>query len=282
MSEAQRAADAAEAWSRAQAAANRHGLRIAELTEMAEYDAAAELFCRIWRVGSADELINTGLMRALAYAGNYVVGAYRGGALVGAAVAFRGADHLHSHITGVVPEAQGGGVGYALKQHQRAWSLARGIAEVCWTFDPLVRRNARFNLHKLGALPTAYLPDFYGAMTDGVNVGDASDRLYVTWRLDSARAEAAARGVPTEPSTEGARALVMRVGDRPEPTGPPAPESRRLLVALPLDVEALRATDPELAAPWRLAVREALVGALAAGYAITALTRDGYYLLERS
>ena len=44
-------------------------------------------------------------------------------------------------------------------------------------FDPLVRRNARLNLVRLGADVTDYLPDFYGAMDDAVNAGDRSDRL---------------------------------------------------------------------------------------------------------
>ena len=48
-----------------------------------------------------------------------------------------------------------------------------------WTYDPLVSRNARFNLVKLGAVGTEYAVDFYGPMRDGVNDGE-SDRLTVT------------------------------------------------------------------------------------------------------
>ena len=68
-------------------------------------------------------------------------------------------------------------VGFALKVHQRAWALARGVPAIVWTFDPLVARNAWFNLAKLAALPAAYLEDFYGPMTDAINAGMASDRL---------------------------------------------------------------------------------------------------------
>ena len=53
-----------------------------------------------------------------------------------------------------------------------------------WTFDPLVRANARFNLVKLGAVAVAYLTDFYGEMQDGINAGDRSDRCAVKWELD--------------------------------------------------------------------------------------------------
>jgi predicted GNAT superfamily acetyltransferase len=196
-------------------------------------------------------------------------------------VAFFGADHLHSHITGVEPGKQGAGVGFALKQDQRAWSLERGIATVCWTFDPLVRRNAYFNLQKLGAVPEAYLPDFYGPMADGINLGDVTDRLYVRWDLASPRAVAAAHGQPAEVSTGDAGVLLDRAGEEPAP-GDAAPTGRALLVAVPSDIEAMRDRDRAAADRWRYAVRSALTTALDAGYRITGLTRDGYYLLERA
>jgi len=255
-------------------------VKIIELTTTAQHDAVAELFQRIWRAESPDQLINAGMLQAFAHSGNYVVGAYEGDDLVGGAVAFLGAGHLHSHITGVVPGGQGHGIGYALKQHQRLWCLDRGIPEVRWTYDPLVRRNAYFNLQKLGARPTRYLPDFYGRMTDGVNAGDVSDRLYVTWRLDAPHVVAAANGEHPEPTVDGAVVMLDRDGEAPVTTGrTPGP---RCLVALPLDIEALRPADPRLTARWRLAVRAALTTSLSSGYAITGATRDGYYLVERA
>jgi predicted GNAT superfamily acetyltransferase len=274
----------ADAWACAHSSAARHGLRVVELHEFAEHQAAADLLCRIWRADSPDQLVNAGMLRAFAHSGNYVVGAYSGGALVGTAVGFFGRDHLHSHIAGVAPDRQGGGVGYALKQHQRAWALERGISQVRWTFDPLVRRNAYFNLHKLGALPIGYLPDFYGRMDDGVNAGDATDRLYVSWMLDSPRAVAAAHGEHADVDLVGLRdggaaTIVDRVGDRPLPT---ARTGRVLLVAVPPDIEAIRGRAPALAAEWRYAVREALTGALASGYRIAGMARDGFYVLEET
>lgn len=265
----------------------RPGPRVVELRDVAEHHAVADLFCRVWRADSPDALINAGLIRAFAHSGNYVAGAYADGRLVGATVAFLGADHLHSHITGIDPAWQRAGVGYTLKQHQRDWALARDITEICWTFDPLVRRNARFNLHRLGASVTAYLPDFYGAMTDRVNAGQPSDRLYVTWSLTAPRAVAAAHGefAATEPSAlrSGAAAVLLdRSGQWPVPAGAVPADGRALLVAVPHDIEALRETDPAVATAWRHAVREALTSALAAGYQITGMTTDGRYLLEVS
>lgn len=271
----------AEARDRADEAAGRAGVHITELHQMSEHLAAAELLRRIWRAESAADVVSPALLRALEHSGNYVVGAYRGTDLVGVAAAFRGKGHLHSHITGVAAGEEGAGTGYALKQHQRAWSLDQGIATVTWTFDPLVARNAAFNLRKLGASATAYLPDFYGPMTDGLNAGDASDRLYICWELDSDRAVAAARGAGEEPPVDAAEVLLGRAGDEPVP-GPAAPGAPALLVAVPVDVAALRARDRPAVMRWRYAVREAFAAALAAGHRVVHLTRDGFYLLERS
>ena len=54
-----------------------------------------------------------------------------------------------------------------------------------WTFDPLLRRNAWFNISRLGAVGTEYLVDFYGEVADGVNDPE-TDRLAVSWNLRAA------------------------------------------------------------------------------------------------
>src|SRR5207249_4797793 len=106
----------------------------------------------------------------------------------------RGVDHLHSHILGVEDPARAGGVGFALKLHQRAWALDHGLHRVTWTYDPLVRANGYFNMAKLGALGSQYLVNFYGAMDDSINSGDQSDRILITWNLGEARVERACAG----------------------------------------------------------------------------------------
>ncbi|MBO0868042.1 MAG: GNAT family N-acetyltransferase [Micromonosporaceae bacterium] len=240
------------------AAAQRVGVTVRELEQLNEMRTAIDLFCRVWNADSPDQLINISIMRAMAHAGNYIVGAYRDGAMIGAVAAFLGPQHLHSHLAGVEPGGQGAGVGYVLKLHQRAWSLARGLPEVRWTFDPLIRRNAYFNLQKLGACATGYLVDFYGPLEDGINVGDATDRLYVRWVLASPAAVEAAGGRPLEvPKSAASR-----------------------LVEVPPDIEALRASDPRSAADWRYAVREALQRPMGEGWRIAGITRDGFYVLE--
>lgn len=165
------------------------------------------------------------------------------------------------------------GLGVALKEAQRAWALERGARTMRWTFDPLVGRNARFNLAKLGAVGTEYVVDFYGPMSDGVNGGDESDRLTATWDL-------AAPGRSYDPGDREGAPVTHRAPDG----GPLARRDlagRHVWCRVPDDVVKLRAADPELALRWRRAVREVFTEALARGFRATGMSRDGWYTLTR-
>ena len=252
---------------------------IRELSSIEDMAAAAALIDRIW---GEERVVMPALLRALATHGGEVLGAYRGGDLVGVQVAFLGSREgrlvLHSHITGVAPGEQGAGVGHALKLAQREWCLARGIDVVTWTFDPLVARNAYFNLHKLGAVADRFHRDFYGAMPDAINAGDRSDRLEVSWELRSPRVEAALRGELREPETDGLPKAVDERGGLPVVA--PLPDRGPVLVAVPGDYHALRERDRDAAAAWRAAVGDALEAATGRGSAATAFVRGRGYVLE--
>ena len=120
-------------------------------------------------------------------------------------------------------------------------------------------------------------------MRDGINAGEESDRLLIRWRLDSARADAAAAGRLAELDVEKLRswgsAAIVSVGVEGEPVEA-ASEARVLICQVPDDIVAVRRADPALARRWRLAVRTALGGALRRGYAISGATRSGWYVLE--
>lgn len=236
---------------------------------------AAELFAQIWRTEPGKPPLTAEVMRAVEHAGGYVYGAYDGNRLVGASSGFLGMNPeptLHSHISGVL--APGRRIGLALKVHQRAWALDRGIQTITWTFDPLVRRNAWFNLRKLGAVGVEYLVDFYGPMRDGLNGGDASDRLFTRWSLLESLA-----GVPP-PDVDGCVVLEDRDGF-PWPTAVLPGDGRPLLVCLPEDIEALRGSHPVAGRAWRMAVRDALVPAFAERYRATGTSDNGCLVLEQ-
>ncbi|MEQ4724521.1 GNAT family N-acetyltransferase [Nonomuraea sp. B19D2] len=216
-------------------------------------------------------------MVAISHAGGYVAGAFDGDRLVGGSVGFLAADDaLHSHVTGT---AAGRGIGFELKLHQRRWALARGLERVTWTYDPLVRRNAHFNLTKLGARPGEYLPCCYGVMSDAINQGDESDRLLAVWPLSAPHVEALVRREPYQaPVPDGAVVALADEDGRPVP-GPA--DADTVLVAVPADIEGLRIADPGTAKAWRHAVRDVLGGLMAEGRAVTGFAGKNYYVVER-
>ncbi len=254
----------------------------------AEARDAVRALASVWSREDGKEPLPPELAWVFAHSGNYVAVARAEGSVVGAAIGFRGHDEhgamLHSHIAGVVPSKQGASVGYALKQHQRSWSLEQGLDRITWTFDPLVARNAYFNVVKLGARLTRYYVDFYGPMDDGINTGDETDRCLVTWRLLDAPACAAAAGEFAAADLAGFRSAgateIVRRGADDEPVRGPGGGDIRL-VQVPDDVVALRRDRPELARAWRLALREALTTAFADGLEVVGVTRDSWYVVGR-
>ena len=261
---------------------------IRELAEIEDLRELAELFAVVW--GRPGELpINSDILKALAHSGNYVSGAYAEKQLVGGLVGWFGGVpphelHLHSHILGVIGGSDARGIGFELKQHQRRWCLAREVKVIEWTTDPLVRRNAYFNLTKLGARAPEYLVNVYGEMTDEINAGEESDRLLISWRLDSESAvAAAAAGRGAEPHIEALRrdgaVVALCIGPAGEPVATPS-SARVLLCEVPDDIVALRRSDPSLARSWRMQLRKTFTDAIAAGYEVSGATRSGWYVLE--
>jgi predicted GNAT superfamily acetyltransferase len=167
-----------------------------------------------------------------------------------------------------LPDRRHRGVGYALKLAQRAQALDQGIHVARWTFDPLVARNAWFNMGKLGAVADRFGRDFYGEMTDDLNRGDRADRLVVRWNLDPDPAP--------RPARSDAPAALVAAGDpdRPEPQRGPWPEGDEVAIEVPRDHLALRSADPRLGARWRDAIAEALETAFGAGSVVAAFDRD--------
>lgn len=245
-----------------------------------EVDQALALAEDVWGAPP----VSRPIARALSFAGWYVALAEQDGDVVGMCAGFVGVHgtdtHLHSHLAAVRPGVQGQGVGRALKRHQRQWCLDHGIDRVTWTFDPLVRENARFNLHHLGAVGVRYLVDLYGPMDDDINRGQPSDRLLVEWDLRSATTVDALEMPLRTPRADALRdaGAVDAVTGGHEPVVH-ATDAPVRLVATPEHVAQLRRRDPDRALAWRLAVRDAMVAAFDDGLQATALADGHLYVL---
>ena len=176
----------------------------------------------------------------------------------------------HSHLLAVAPQWRGSGAAVALKLSQRQAALAQGHTLMTWTFDPLIARNARLNLGKLGARAVSYHPEWYDLET-----ALPADRLMVEWDLTREYT-----GQPA-PLPSGEVALEASSDGTPGPVSQ-HPHAERVLAEVPISADSL---PIYLRLAWRMALREALGGHLSAGYAVTGLARQGeraWYVLERA
>jgi predicted GNAT superfamily acetyltransferase len=256
-----------EAYRQSEAAGLAAGVSVRMATP-SDINAVIGMFERTWGAGRSPD---RSMLLALDYAGNTVLiatstdrapGKTAGLSTLstektaGAALGFLGWSegiHLHSHMTAVVPWRRSSGVGYALKLFQRAVCLEQGITDMRWTFDPLIRRNAHFNLVKLGAEVVRFLPDFYGPLDDAINGSDRSDRFEVRWRLDSQRVRRALSG-QAQPAWSSEQRMPLAV-----------------------DFEQLRVDDPDAAGRLREESRVLFADAFAHGLR-PELSRDNDYL----
>jgi predicted GNAT superfamily acetyltransferase len=270
-------AGAESAWEAARRAGESAGVGLRTLKSEEEFGDALGVMAATW---GSTQLIGQELLRAFEASGNVLIGAYEGDVMVGFVLGFFGHDeegfHHHSHMLAALPDRRHRGVGYALKLAQRAAVLDAGVGVVRWTFDPLVARNAHFNLTKLGAVADRFHRNFYGAMDDDINRGDRSDRLEIHWDLRSALPKHVIR-------LERAHVVLAREGpaDLPRPSGVRPPEAGgAAMIQIPREYPALREVNPDLARAWRDATAEAMEACYAKGLVATGFLKEGAYVLD--
>jgi predicted GNAT superfamily acetyltransferase len=258
------------AWELAHEAARRAGVDLRPLPTLDDADRILEVMIATW---GEHQLLPREMIHALGASGNVPWGAFDGEEMIGYVLGWTGIDpeeglHTHSHMLAALPERRHRGVGFALKLAQRAQALEQGIHLVRWTFDPLVARNAYFNLWKLGAVADRFHRNFYGEMTDSLNRGERSDRFVVRWELDRTPG-------PRNVAADGGSLVLQRDADAdaPAPVAGGVPAAGVALVQIPHEYADLRERDPELSRAWRDALAAALEACLDAG--LVAASFDG-------
>lgn len=262
-------------------------IAIRPIHDPAELRACQEVQRRTWGITEDGYVVPVATLAAASAYGGLVLGAFDGDRLVGFSFAFRGVldgtPILYSQLTGVLPEAQGGGAGRRIKQWQRAWAREQGLPLVAWAFDPLQAMNAHYNLVALGAVATHYHPNFYGPREDALNPGLPTDRLLCVWPTADPLAAKPdpdesdiAFAVQSHRTEEGAyRAPLPAL---------PLQQARYVGIAIPHDLRVLRSYGPEPLGAWQTMVREAFTEAFAIGYRAMTFRRDGeraYYILAK-
>ena len=233
-----------------------NSIQVRVLDNLQDQDFGRNIFDITWSMDAGTE-ITPNLLQAMVHSGSYISGAFIDNKIVGAAFAFpatNGGLHLHSHMTAVLPEFRDKGVGYALKIDQWNWAKKKNYSHLSWTFDPLVRRNAKLNIAKLGVDISAYHPNFYGDMPDALNAGDESDRLMVSWRTDI--------------DAPKARELITK------------PETGDILIEIPEDIVAIRSKNQSESMKWRRQVREQFLAAFEKNGKVVGFSANNEYVVR--
>ena len=177
-----------------------------------------------------------------------------------------------SDMLAVREEARGHHLGDRLKHYQRDVVRALGVTRMLWTFDPLVARNAHFNLNRLGVGIAEYVPNFYGANTGSILHGALpTDRFVADWELDTEAQPG--RGASGQPDPGDPIPVTTVVEGGQVRTVDPLPAAPRVRVPIPVDLEATLGRSADEALAWRLATRTAIMHYLAAGYRVSAFHR---------
>jgi predicted GNAT superfamily acetyltransferase len=248
---------------------------IRPLSSFAELGRCVELQIAVWGYDDTD-VIPKKLFIVANRIGGQVLGAidrskFGTDAIIGFAMALPGyrdgRSYLHSHMLAVLPEYRNAGLGRRLKLAQRDDALARGIARMEWTFDPLEIKNAHLNIARLGTIARRYLHDFYGPSSSPLQGGLPTDRLIAEWWLSSPRVHS----------------ILSETNGNPQPAPVSGNPVEKVWVPKSVAEWKQRPSERNLAEALQTQNRNALEHAFARGLAIVGFERttegDGCYLL---
>lgn len=242
---------------------------IESLTEMREVE---QLQREIWGVDDL-EVYPALALKPQTEVGAILMGAFDDGRMVGFVFGFPGIldgeTIIHSDMLGIREEYRSKNLGYLLKLAQRDAAIARGVKRVTWTYDPLQSRNAHFNFGKLGVIADRYYVDYYGVTSSFLH-RFGTDRLWVTWLLESERVKSRVEGKSlTRPPVSELPSLV-RVGEDLEPVEGDPISGPQVIIEIPGELKAHHER-------WRAATRQAFTSAIDAGYVV-----EEFYVTTRS
>lgn len=192
-----------------------------------------------------------------------------------------------SHMAGVLPAYERQGIGTRLKFAQRQVALKRGMPLIGWTFDPLRRGNAIFNVEILGVRCHAYHPEKYGPMPDAINRGLLSDRFEAHWHLKDTGVITREQGRPAPITWDATEGDYLLYGEHDEPRLGLSQSltASHYALQIPNQVLAHRQMHPARVHRWYYALREAVAALHIADYQVTRVDYGAIdtfsYILER-
>jgi predicted GNAT superfamily acetyltransferase len=247
-------------------------VQIVDVMSIADCERCHQVASAVWGSSSACSVAQ---MSVHANYGGVILLAVDGGEPVGFLFSFparyQGDWVLWSHETAVLPSRNHEGIGYQLKLSQRTRAAGMGYPSIAWTFDPLVARNAYFNLHKLGATVAEYKLNVYGTDEgDLINRGLETDRLVAVWGTQPRTTRPTAM-----PEVGETVHVVLHRGDDGQPVMDPGGGADPICATeIPLDFQGLLDARVGVAKAWRYAFREAAQALFGRGYRPVAVRRN--------
>lgn len=215
---------------------------IRDIESLGEMREVEQLQREIWGVEDL-EVYPALALKPQKEVGAILIGAFAEGRLVGFVFGFpgilNGETIIHSDMLGISPAYRSHNLGYLLKRAQRDAALALGVKRITWTFDPLQSRNAHLNFNKLGVIADRYYVDYYGVTSSFLH-RYGTDRLWVTWLLESERVKSRMEGNAAPENS-------IRTED--------------IVIEIPREITSNHEH-------WRLTTRDAFTSALEAGYIV--------------
>jgi len=274
-------------------AAETSEITIRNIDDVAQMRAVEDLQKEVWGIPDLDVVPLTQLVAARE-AGGILIGAFAGSTLVGFVYGFPALEHdqlaHHSHMLAVKPTYRRFDLGRRLKLAQREHAIAQGFRLMTWTFDPLQSLNAYLNFTKLGVVSNRYLRDFYGEDPSSFLHKTGTDRLWVSWFLESDRVQRLASGVVSEIEfAPGSPLVQVEADDSPRRnTASTSLANEQASIEIPADINSLHQQKPGTALRWREDTRWAFTEAINAGYLVAGFVREtrekqrlGKYLLRK-
>jgi len=264
-------------------------LTIREFTSLDEYQACVQFQEETWGHGFS-ERVPGAILRVGQKIGGVSAGAFEPtGRMVGFVFGLTGVRNgslVHwSDMLAVVPEWRNRQLGERLKHYQADRVRSLGVRTMLWTFDPLVARNAHFNINRLRAFPAEYVPDMYGSNTGSTLHGALpTDRFVIAWDLE--RALGLPPGSDAPDAADDRIPLLNPLDAACAPINVAAAGADPVRVQVPADSHAITTTSVELAARWRFTVRECIAPLMDAGFRVARFIRGRgdmlpYYVFTR-
>lgn len=260
-------------------------VRIRQLVSLKDCNDCVDLQREVWGFDQQD-IVPASLLHVVDYVGGIAAGAFDvDGSLLGFVFGITGireGELAHwSHMLGVRESARNMGVGRMLKEHQRSALAGLSVARIFWTFDPLLAKNAYFNLNRLGAEVVEYVPDMYGATVSPLHLGLPTDRLIAC--LTTVEHPAPPLTLPPDEDLPVMTAF-PRPSDRTLAAGDDCPPI--VLLEMPIDILGDISLAPTLAMTWRLSLREHFQWALQHEYSARGVHRNltsgrSFYVMVR-